>query len=421
MFSKKLHEITFFDIYNLNFERIFHSISLHYNLKSSITFKDLFALIITPLYHIPLKASIKRNKDSKILFFLSPIQRISYYQTFLKIYGTIEKRDIVTFPISQRRKFDILSALKYYFFYFPVWFFQLRYRSVSLFEKLIIIEKLFYLHHIQVNTLSKLNVKDYNLLVVMFDFYTIDSFVVEYFKSIGIKTCTLQHGQFTRKRNVENSIENSGIEFDASFSDYMLCWNRFTKNEAAIQGVNLDKLVILGIPTFIGINDKWLSPNSNIFGVILSHSSYQNENPYLIKAANLLAKAFGLKYSIRYHPNFAGNEYDLIIDKSVCIGNSKKGLNLKWYADEVDFSLIASSSVFTELIYLKHPTIRYSSKLENDKFRDIKIGSVFHLEEEIISCYNGFPNMNDLEDLFNEMCTIEDVAFEYNKFFKRFQ
>lgn len=228
----------------------------------------------------------------------------------------------------------------------------------------------------------------------------------------------MQHGQFISYR--ENTEINCGIELRTFKSDFLLCWNKYTKREAVISGIEESKLPILGIIGYAS-KEHWnrcIKPNNNIFGVVIGHPDYIDENIVLINAANSLSRAKGLKYYLKLHPNYKEDFFKDIVDQSYYLGNIKKGINMMDYANMVDFSIVGASSVLTELVFLGHEVIRYSNQSIRDKYRDIKAGLTFSEPEKIVDAYN-IGNF-EVDSLFDDLCSIREVRAAYQRFFSTF-
>ena len=278
---------------------------------------------------------------------------------------------------------------------------------------ILILLLIIYIFFFYKNVASRINPSRYNLLLAFYDSSLCEGFMVEYFKMRGVKTATLQHGIFSAFR--ENELINSGVEPRTFHSDYFLCWNKFTLNEAQKQGCATEKFLMCGILGYVGT--QYLpcnNPSNKLFGVVIGHPSFESENLILIEGANILAQQTGYKYYLKLHPSY---KEDYFADKvsSAFVGVVKKGIPMIDYANMVEFSVCGSSSVFAELVYLNHNTIRHSDNSITDKFRDVKCGKIFDSPEGIVSVFgNGF-NTEDQSALFDELCTIKEIDKEYKK------
>lgn len=213
------------------------------------------------------------------------------------------------------------------------------------------------------------------------------------FKKNGVKTATIQHGQFNAWR--EATYANCGLEFIASPSDYQLCWNKYAQDEAIKCGWDKKRLPVVGIMSNIGRGkERCVNPNNKTFGVVICHPDWENENYEMIKAANILSKAIGYKYYLKLHPNYKEDFFDHIVNKNYYIGNIEKGIDTLAYTNMVEFSIVGSTSFFAEMVYFYHDTIRYSSHLPSDKYQPIKVGSVFSNADDIVSAYSSLNDKN---------------------------
>ena len=300
----------------------------------------------------------------------------------------------------------------------PFWLLSFRKRDIPFVQKLIILNRLAYLYQVFGYIKKNIEIHNYSLFVSYYDSLTEDSFWEELFRLEKIKTASLQHGQFISYR--ENTEINCGIELRTFKSDFLLCWNKYTKREAVISGIEESKLPILGIIGYAS-KEHWnrcIKPNNNIFGVVIGHPDYIDENIVLINAANSLSRAKGLKYYLKLHPNYKEDFFKDIVAQSYYLGNIKKGINMMDYANMVDFSIVGASSVLTELVFLGHEVIRYSNQSIRDKYRDIKAGLTFSEPEKIVDAYN-IGNF-EVDSLFDDLCSIREVRAAYQRFFSTF-
>lgn len=318
---------------------------------------------------------------------------------------------------SGKLSFHFLIGIRIFILYLFSWIKELYKSGMSFNEKLYVL--IFVIDFFIFSKTNKIKYNKYKLIIVYHDAIPPDSFVVEMGKKLHIPTATLQHGQFTAYR--ENKLENSGIEFKAHHSDYMLCWNKFTIAEAAKDGINVDNFICAGILDYIGCN---IVPNSQSshdnFGVVINHPFWEDGNIKMIKAANLLATATGLKYYLKLHPNYKDDYFNNYVDSHYFLGIIDRDITVPQYASMVDFSIVGSSSVFVELVYIKHKTIRYSDKSITDKFRDITTDIFFEDPQSVIKAYSKLSNEKFSVDTFDLLCTIEDVTGEYKKFIEGF-
>lgn len=360
-----------------------------------------------------------RNVYEEENIFMGAIQlsRTSYITHFDKFcdLGSFDR----IYTASGKIKFNAVNGLRLILKYIPAWRKELAKTNLCRNQKNGIISSLIHFWYFQ-KTIGHIQYKKYRLFVSFFDAEPDGAFMRELFRIHGVPTASLQHGQFVAWR--ENVLENSGVEFRCFNSDYLLCWNKFTIDEALKHGIDKNKLALCGILGYIGtmMPPKCVPPHNQTFGVVLGHPIYEEENYKLIQAANILAKEKNLKYFLKLHPNYEENRFDNMVDSRYYVGNTPKGIPMSEYAESVDFSLIGSSSVFTELVYISHDVIRYSDFSSKDKFRDINIGKIFHTPEEIVEVFNENENRDYSEELFDYVCSVKNVTESYQNFLSHF-
>lgn len=258
----------------------------------------------------------------------------------------------------------------------------------------------------------------YRLIVTFYDSFLPESYAIEYYRLKFVESATLQHGQFTSWR--ADNFFDCGIEFKTFKSDYFLVWNQYTIDEAVKAGIPKEKLYLAGIWSYIGSKKMTCRKNNNgVFGVVISHPSWENENTVLIQAANMISSKYGFKYYLKLHPNYTEDFYkDQVNDHY--IGNVKKGIPMIEYTNIVDFSLVGSSSVYTELVFIDHDVYRYSSGLPNDKYVLVKKGKFFTSVDDLAQKFDELYKMPVSSELFDYLCSVSDVTESYKRFFERY-
>ncbi|MCD7882767.1 MAG: hypothetical protein LUI87_03525, partial [Lachnospiraceae bacterium] len=262
------------------------------------------------------------------------------------------------------------------------------------------------------DTIAKFDIYSYYNVTVFDDVSSAEHIIIERANSKGITTVTMEHGAFGGYNPKEATLDELGIEFRFSNAKYYLLWNLDEKEKAINSGLTEDKLKIVGIPAYIGVERNSLRNKQNLFGIILNGAMYETHNIPLIKMGNKIAKYLGYKYIVRYHPNYKGTEYFDQINYDYYAGNSEKSESILEYSKRVDFSIITCSAVFNELIYLNSTVYRYAYD-PNDKFSDVKDNS-FESFEDFKAMY---PDDHG-DALFNRFCTVRDVEKAYKDFYR---
>lgn len=374
-----------------------------------------FALVKCAFFPDLKRIEYKKTPSAKILFYMSDPNRKSNEINFFKVVNTVDNPDYII----ERHGKPAFSWLGFYLFLIltPIWFFQLRGRNLIVLEKYQIIKQLINVYRVKV-FFEKIDIRRYHLLVCYYDSILHECMLNLMFQNESVKTATLQHGQFNAWR--ENTYVNCGLELLSSPSNYMLCWNKLAREESIKSGWAKENTPVLGILSNIGRGRvRCQSNNNGIFGVVLCHPSWHQDNLDMIEAANYLARVTDKKYYLKLHPNYDNQAFMNNIDKQYCLGIVEKGLDLLQYANMVDFSIVGSTSVYVELVYLYHDIIRYSTGLPSDKYLSVSLGNVFHDPSEIISCYQKMSS-GDKDTLFDYLCESEETDMLYKSFFEKF-
>ena len=365
----------------------------------------------------------KRQSNSKVLFFESYNGRNNFVG-YVKTLSDLILSDVII-ETKANKTLDVIRGISYFLCYFPAWRKVLKRAKLGRnFEN----RALYYLVNIHrfylelTDTVFKqtIDLKKYNLFVTFYDSMPKDAFFVQLMRLYGVTTATLQHGAFTAKRN--NQLVNSGVELRTLNSDYFLCWNQFTVDEATKEGFDAGKCVVTGIIGFAKDEKRVICKKveNNTFGVVIGHPTFEKENRILIESANVLANKTGKSYYLKLHPNYPEAYFDSLVDKKYYRGNIKKGIPMLDYANSIEFSIVGASTVFVELVYLNHRVLRYSSGEIVDKWRDINIGNHFAIPDDVVNAYDAMCNQQGEEELFDYLCTIENVRLSYQKFFQNF-
>lgn len=378
-------------------------------------FREFSKFIASPFLD-KLDLSFEKSGDlGKILFYQSFFERKSYRDQIINAHNLIPS-DLFIYNEKRKISYHFGQGLKIILLYMPSWFFSFWREGASLWQAigyLTCITKFYYLLRlIQKDT----DIYRYKLLVTFYDSMPEEAFLSQMFQLNNIETATLQHGAFTAWR--ENSIINCGVELRTFNSDYFLCWNKFTVDEGKKCGIPEEKMKVVGILGYIGTCvPDWTNPHNGVFGVVIGHESFEEENLKLIECANLIAKEKDLKYYLKLHPNYDDHHFDNVVRKENYIGNVRKGISILEYANMVEFSIVGSSTVYVELIYINHDVIRYSSGAVTDKFKDVTIGKVVTSPEQIKNLLLSPIHDSKTDDsLFYYLCGYKDARSEYIKF-----
>ena len=226
----------------------------------------------------------------------------------------------------------------------------------------------------------------------------------------------MQHGVILAPHPELNNIDFLGIELTNSISDYFLAWNTFTYKQAIASNINKDKIKILGIPKCIRYeNLEYKKQYQKVFGLVLNGAFSEEYNREMILIANKFCSKMNFKYILKFHPKFNGNEYDDIIQKENLIKKDLNGGNILDYCKSVKFSIVSNSTVAFELAYLDHQLFFYNARSKTNKFNEINHNNFTN----IASLIKSYKTPDPSENLFEQLCTIKNIAESYTHFFKQ--
>lgn len=228
----------------------------------------------------------------------------------------------------------------------------------------------------------------------------------------GVKTVTLQHGQY---RVLSEENEKADVEAYKNFiSDYLLAWGEVTKREFIKGGISGERVLPVGaLKSFSGAAIAPKHKSKGVFGVVLCGEIYAGTNMDMINLANKLAEKYGLKYFLRMHPKNNVKRYLKYVNKDVL---SEYSVNVKneEYVEKVDFSIIHMTGVFVELLGLNSVLFVYDDKYMEDLFKIVPYTfseekKLFSLYEKMLECREEIETEQYKYYIdFNNGCHIEE-------------
>lgn len=236
------------------------------------------------------------------------------------------------------------------------------------------------------------------------DAHCTDNLATQIAKKYGIKTFTLQHGQY---RILRPEYENADAEIYKNFiSDLLLAWGEATINEFEKYGIDRKRLSAVGALRNFSFNKKMDTVvNNSVFGVILCADTYVPTNVGMIKIANEIAKTFNMKYFLRFHPRNNIDIYMKYVEDKLFAGSSSN-IGNEEYAEKVTFSIIHMTGVFVEMLSINSPVFVYNDQYLEDVFRIEEFS--FKDVEEFQVLYKKFKNKMEI---------LKDKQYSYYKYF----
>lgn len=254
----------------------------------------------------------------------------------------------------------------------------------------------------------------YKLFITYYDAVPDENLIVQMAINEKMQTATLQHGIFCRKVPCKE-ITDTAIEFYGSISDYYFAWNKYTKEQWEKCGLDAKRIKVLGIPRYCNFHESIGESQAErgVFGIMLNGSTFHDHNMALIKMGNHIAEELGLKYVVRYHPSLKSDEYVLYLNEDFYLGESDNCCSIAEYGKTVDFTIISSSSVMIDLVYLNCKVFRLVVS-DTDTYSEVTRNAFSTVEELKILLQDTQIN----EDLFDYLCTTRNVTQSYESFIK---
>lgn len=251
---------------------------------------------------------------------------------------------------------------------------------------------------------KKLNFEGLDLVCTFCDSYGPDNLIAQIANKKGIKTVTLQHGQY-RYLSYGNEVADAEV-YENFISDYMLTWGKATVDEFKKAEVDTNKLITVGALKEFSFNKRIDDYKKNgVFGVVLSGEYYKDTNVNMIKLANEIAEKYNLKYFLRFHPRNNKEFYFKYCNEKFIIERYSE-TNSEEYINKVDFSLIYMTGVFVELLSVNSPILI---------FKDQFLEEIFEIENYCIQNIYDFDTI--YKNFLNDPKSVLDNQYSLYKYF----
>lgn len=349
--QNSINLIEFFDCKDIKMGDVFH-----YSFKEKISDKEILNSIIRIIrncFFNRIEYNIKGIPKTIMLYSSSYRERKEHFDAFNKVCLTLS--DYVEFFPGKIKVSSNIKSLKNCF----IWGKQLKKTGIDWREKIYLVSVIqqAYCDYYIVEKTCKNNNFFIKNGVTLCDVMPIDSFFVQKWKSLGLRTITLQHGTF--------NVGHYG--YASSISDYFFAHSEFSVVCAVKSGLDRRKIVVVGAPQNINIERNYDDSNYKIIGVVLGGTILEKYDIQLLQMINVFAQKYGFKVYAKFHPGFPLKKYSESIEEYID----------KEYYDEiscyefmkfVDFLVDDGSTVFIECLQNRKVAFTYLCEINPYKY-----------------------------------------------------
>ncbi|HRZ42511.1 MAG TPA: hypothetical protein P5228_07400 [Bacteroidales bacterium] len=236
-------------------------------------------------------------------------------------------------------------------------------------------------------------------LVAFADMQGVENMLVQYFKSKGAQTITLQHGLYVDYSSYENINK---VNYENVVSDHFLAWGNETRE--LIQKYHPSvKITVCGKP----IDLTPPKEKEHHFTLVFDQNIFKEQNRELIAIANEIARHTGLQINVRLHPWNNKAEYEF--DEEICVFDRS--------IEASQFVLGHTTSMIFECMRSGIPAYKYRTEIpanvidERLKFSDA---------DELMQCLENTKDFDFVEaGKYYLQYVGEESLEQYRRFFDR--
>ena len=390
--SEKLHALVFKGLESYDFGDVLYSFSEMLRISGGRSGRTAFLRLCAKCVVRPERFLLSRDSAPVLLAFVSASanQRadIRNIRTNVLSLG-VPMRTLDARPGFFPSVGDAIPAVVHLF----SWFRTLRSADVSREWIVPVLDRLLALWRFDRFCSRNVPFEQLKLATVFYDSEPLHHLLVRKCQQRKVATATLQHGVILAPREgARDNIDFAGIELLGSCADTFLAWNEFTVSEGVKAGVDKRRFTIVGSSRTLGnrADGRILQKSDGRFGVLLDGAFTEENNPRLVEIATEFARRRRVRFEVRYHPRFRGDEYDAILPPEAL--RPKRGEMLRNWCSRQDFVLAASSTAVMEVLDFGVPVYLFSSGGVKEKYRDVdvpKFGLASDLESLLESDKTG--------------------------------
>jgi hypothetical protein len=246
----------------------------------------------------------------------------------------------------------------------------------------------------------------YTSYVSFCDSYLEENMLAQMAKLKGLKTATLQHGQYrVNLLGKETTDSESYLNFE---SDYLFAWGEATKQEFIKGGISPERILLCGaLKPFYGLDSNVETNVRDAICIVLNGDNHQVSNIEMLQVVNDFCELYKYDFYIRPHPASKNMNYFKYLNRNCCRGLHLDGTSYL-------LSIVHTSGVFVEMLMSGENFFVY---------RDEFLEAIFNLEgrsfanvDELYSLHvNNKQNVipEELKLYFNAVTTRDDLEKRY--------
>lgn len=389
--SQKLDKIKLWKLPEYMLGRTLCSTNIVYY-NGGVTWRNCAYLLFQSCCKV-LYTSKRYGKGNKVYFLFSSHNsgRKDHAEIFEKIAYTCRNRVELTFEKVILKRIRVKNGLRVLLV--PVWYYQIRKLPISRQHKFFLLVNLLCALAERDAIEKGLVCEECSLLVCYFDGAMAESLVAQDLNLLGKRTATVQHGHF----------HPNGFAFYASVCQYFLANSYYEYHLAKKAGVLAKHIVPLGIGKYIGEEKRnfiSIANKQKKIGVVFDGDDYFENNVKMLKIVKQFAVNNRYDIFVKYHPTSRVFRYKSFMDDNyIC------AVDMSWtvekFMEEMDFIIVANSTILLEAIFVLKPWYRYCNSTE-----DVFAG----IDQNVFSTVEEFDNLIQQEVLLSEMIEIRDYV-----------
>ncbi|MBE9585365.1 hypothetical protein IM792_12965 [Mucilaginibacter sp. JRF] len=234
-------------------------------------------------------------------------------------------------------------------------------------KNLFVLTKCLHYHDILTYVEQNKLLVDAKLLIVFADMKECGSMMVQAARKLNIKTATLQHAIYLKRK--DNEFSHSVINYLNSQADYVLGWGESVLPVYQDNVANPRQQVLLsGTSDATYSIDKFYQQENDVkadhgcFSVFFSGQTLRMSNMKMLAIAEEVANKKGFKYKVLMHPSNKPEDYSF--DQCTGLAEALKGsAHISMLINSSDFCICHNTTVYFTVMLKHKPCFRFKDEV----------------------------------------------------------